>query len=227
MNRPENCPSITVLTCTLNEEDNLPHILPKIPEWVDEILLVDGHSSDKTVQIAQEIRPEIKVLYQPGKGKGKALRYGMQQATGEIIVTLDADGSTDPEDLPKFIEPLLNGYDFVKGSRFLNGRPISSPLRCFGNWLFAWLTNILYRTKYTDVCAGLNAFWVKVFQLIDPDGKSDLWEPTISIRLKKRGLRVIEVTQRDNGRIAGKREANPLRQGLRILKIIIGERFRD
>jgi len=227
MNRPENCPTVTVLICTLNEEKNLTHVLSKIPRWVDEILLVDGHSVDNTVKVAKEIRPEIKVLYQPDRGKGNALRYGIQKASGEIIVTLDADGSTDPEDLPKFIEPLLNGYDFAKGSRFLEGSPTLSRLRRFGNKLFVRMTNILYGTGYTDLCAGLNASWARIFPKLDPDGTSALWEPTINIRLKKRKLKVIEVTQRDNGRVAGKREANPLRQGLRILRIIIMERFRD
>ena len=226
MNRPENCPSVTVLICTFNEEKNLPHVLPKIPRWVDEILLVDGHSTDNTVEVAKEIRPEVKVLYQPDRGKGNALGYGMQQASGEIIVTLDADGSTDPEEIPKFIEPLLGGYDVAKGSRFLEGNPTLSRLRSFGNKLFVRMTNILYGTGYTDLCAGLNAFWAKILQQIDPEGTSALWEPTINIRLKKRGLKVIEVPQRDKGRVAGRREANPLRQGLRILKIIIEERFR-
>jgi glycosyltransferase involved in cell wall biosynthesis len=193
---------------------------------MDEILLVDGHSVDKTVEVAKEIRPEIKILYQPDKGKGSALRYGIQEASGEIVVTLDADGSTDPEEIPKFIEPLLGGYDFAKGSRFLNESPVMPRLRHFGNRLFVWLTNILFGTEYTDLCAGLNAFWKSILPKVDPSGTSFLWEPTINIRLKKRKLKVIEVPQRDNGRVAGRREANPLRQGLRILNIIIGERFR-
>ena len=227
INRPENYPTVTVLICTFNEEKNLPRVLPKIPRWVDEILLIDGHSVDNTIEVAKEIRPEIKILNQPDTGKGNALRYGIQQASGEIIVTLDADGSTNPEDLPKFIEPLLSGYDFAKGSRFLEGTPTQSRLRQFGNKLFVRMTNILYGTGYTDLCAGLNAFWARIFPQLDPDGTSALWEPTINIRLKKRGLKVIEVPQRDKGRIAGKREANPVRQGLRILKVIIMGRFRD
>lgn len=226
MSKPGNYPKITVLICTLNEEQNLPYVLPKIPEWVDEILIVDAHSTDNTVEVAKEIRPEVRVLYQPDKGKGNGLRYGIQQASGEIVVTLDADGSTDPEEIPKFIKPLLDGYDFAKGSRFLGHSLVMSRLRRFGNRLFVWLTNILYGTKYTDLCAGLNAFWTKILQQIDLEGTSPLWEPTINIRLKKRGLKVIEVTQKDSGRIDGRCEARPLRQGLRILRIIIEERFR-
>jgi glycosyltransferase involved in cell wall biosynthesis len=218
-------PKVTALICTRNEADNLAHILPRIPQWVDEILIVDGHSSDRTVEVARELQPDIKVLYQPGKGKGDALSWGFRQASGEIIITLDADGSTSLEDMPRFIEPLLDGYDFAKGSRFLGQSPIMSKLRRLGNRIFTGLTNILYGTKYTDICAGLNAFWAKILQQIDPEGKTPMWEPTINIRLKKRGLKVIEVYQQDKGRIAGRREANPLRQGLRILKIIFQERF--
>ena len=219
-------PKVTVLICTLNEEKNLPSILPKIPAWVDEILMVDGHSTDNTIAVAKQIRPEIRVLHQPDKGKGNALRYGIQEASGEIVVTLDADGSTDPTERDKFVAPLLEGYDFVKGSRFLGVRPVMPRLRCFGNWIFATLTNILYGTKYTDVCAGLNAFWRRILPQIDPDGKSFLDEPTLITRLKKKRLKVKEVPQRDVGRIMGKANEDFLRQGWRILRIIITERFR-
>jgi glycosyltransferase involved in cell wall biosynthesis len=103
MDKPINFPSITVLICALNEEENLPHVLPKIPEWVDEILLVDGHSSDNTIEVARDIHPDIKVFQQPGQGKGDALKSGIERATGEIIVTLDADGATDPKEIPRIV----------------------------------------------------------------------------------------------------------------------------
>jgi len=119
MDRPEGCPSVTVLICTLNEEEGITDILKRVPLWVDEILLVDGHSTDNTIEVAKRTRLETKVLYQPGKGKGDALRYGIENATGEIVVTLDADRATNPEDMSRFIKPLLNGFDFAKGSRFL------------------------------------------------------------------------------------------------------------
>jgi glycosyltransferase involved in cell wall biosynthesis len=226
VNKPKDYPKVSVIICTLNEEGNLPYVLPKIPKWVDEVIMIDAHSTDNTVEVAKGILPEVKVLYQTDKGKGNALRDGIKQASSEIVVTLDADGSTDPEEIPKFIESLLNGYDFAKGSRFLGQPPVMSKLRRFGNKLFVWLTNILYGTKYTDLCAGLNAFWTKKFHQIDPLGTSALWEPTINIRIKKRKLKVIEVPQIDRGRIDGKCEARPLRQGLRILSIIFGEFFR-
>ena len=120
-------PRITTLICALNEGENLKHVLPKIPNWVDEVLLVDGHSTDNTIETAKSILPDIKVVIQPGEGKGDALKYGIEHSTGDIIVTLDADGATDPAEMEHFIKPLFKGYDYVKGSRFLKHCPRNKP----------------------------------------------------------------------------------------------------
>ena len=129
-------PSISVIICTLNEEQCLPHVLPRISACVSEVLLVDGHSTDRTVEVARELRPDIRVLMQPGRGKGDALRHGFRHATGDIIVTIDADGATDPADMHRFVAPLLRGHRFVKGSRFRWGLPKGMPRhRILGNWL--------------------------------------------------------------------------------------------
>jgi len=90
-------PKVSVIVCTLNEANNLPYVLPKIPEWVDEIILVDGHSTDDTVEVAKKLCPNIRIFYQPGKGKGDALKYGIKHATGDIIVTLDVMGLLTPK----------------------------------------------------------------------------------------------------------------------------------
>lgn len=92
-----------------------------MPDWVHEVILVDGHSTDATVAVAQELRPGIRIVQQIGRGKGAALRTGFAAATGEIIVMLDADGSTDPREIPAYVGALLAGADFAKGSRFLQG----------------------------------------------------------------------------------------------------------
>jgi predicted aspartyl protease len=218
--------SITVIICTLNEEENLPYILPKIPDWVDEIILVDGHSTDNTVEVARRLRPEIKVLYQPGRGKGDALRQGFQQASGDIIVTLDADGSTDPEELPKFIEPLINGYDFAKGSRFLNNRPNMPLHRRFGNWVLVTTANLLYGTKYTDICSGYNAFWKRAIEKVSLSSYGFEMEQEMNVKIKKAGLKVIEVPCQDRGRLRGTSKTQDLKQGLTDLITIIKKRFR-
>ena len=220
--------NVTVLIFTLNEEENLPHVLPGIPDWVDEVLLVDGHSSDGTVRVARLLSPKVRVVFQPGNGKGDALRYGVQQATGDIIVTLDADGETDPEDMSRFLEPLLQGYDFVKGSRFRSGLLGGLSLhRTAGNLFLASVFNALFLTRYTDICSGYNAFWKEGIRKAGLPTEGDFAaEPVMHARARKGGLKVKEVGHRDAGRIAGKAKV-PLwaEHGLWVLKTIVQERF--
>lgn len=217
----------TVLICTLNEAENLPYVLPKIPDWVNEVILVDGHSTDRTVEVAQELRPDIKILYQPGKGKGDALRYGIKHASGDIIVTLDADGATPPEEMPKFVDPLLDGYDFVKGSRFALGLPEGKPRhRVLGNWIITITFDLLFFKGYTDLCSGYNAFWkgkVKGMDLWSSDSYEN--EPLINARIRKRGLKVREVGYREPARLSGEIKEQSWRQGLKAIKSILRERF--
>jgi glycosyltransferase involved in cell wall biosynthesis len=213
--------------CTLNEEQSLPHLLPRIPNWVDEVLLVDGHSTDRTVEVAKELRPDVRVLYQPGKGKGAALKYGVREAKGDIVVTLDADGETDPEDMPCFIEPLLNGYDFAKGSRLARGRPIRMPrYRWFGNKVLTITFNLLYGTRYTDICSGYNAFWKHVFLQIPLTYDTFHMDQQLLARAHKARLKVAEVVHSSDGRIAGTSKTSGIKQGFTDWFVIIKERFR-
>lgn len=216
---------ITILLCTLNEEKNLPYILPLLPPFADEILIVDGHSKDNTVKVAKTILPKARVIFQPGKGKGDALRYGIQEATGDIIVMLDADGSMAPGEIPRFIEPLLNGYDFVKGSRFLpgGGTVDMSKHRVFGNWVFTTLTNVFHRCKYTDLCYGYNAFWKRSFTSVNFKGNGFEVETEINIKIKKSGLKVTEVPSYESERINGEGKLHSLKDGWRILSTIFKE----
>jgi len=114
-------PKISVVVPTYNEAENLPHVLPLIPDWVYEVILVDGLSVDNTVEVAQEIYPSIRVVLERQRGKGRALLAGCVAARGDIIVTIDADGSNDPAEISRFVGALISGADFAKGSRFLQG----------------------------------------------------------------------------------------------------------
>lgn len=218
-------PKITVLIFTLNEEENLPHVLPKIPEWVDEVLLVDGHSTDKTIEVARKLCPGVRILNQPDKGKDKALKYGFEQAQGDIIITLDADGTTDPGEMQRFIEPLLNGYDFAKGSRFLKIQPVKMPwYRRLGNWILITEANLFFGTSYTDLCSGYNGFWKKSWQRVNFPDKFG-YEPLITLRAKRAGLKIIEVACSDKGRISGTSKLPNWRQGWGAFKAILRERL--
>ena len=150
---------VSVVIPTLNEAANLPHVLTRLPEVVNEIIVVDGHSIDSTVEVARAILPDVRVVLQDGRGKGNALACGFAAATGDIIVMLDADGSTDPAEIPVFLDALLAGCDFAKGSRFVAGGGSTdiTRVRRAGNRALATTVNLLFRTRYTDLCYGYNA----------------------------------------------------------------------
>src|SRR3954454_23790611 len=128
--------TVSVVIPAMNEAENLRVVLPMVPDWVHEVILVDGNSTDGTPDVAREILPSIRIVKQHGRGKGAALRSGFAAATGEIVVMLDADGSMDPAEISAFVGLLLSGADFVKGSRFLQGGGTADMqfYRKFGNW---------------------------------------------------------------------------------------------
>ena len=221
--------TVTAVIPALNEEDNLPHVLPHIPKDVDEVVLVDGHSTDRTVEVARELLPNIKIVAQEGKGKGAALRTGFAAATGDIIVMLDADGSTDPNEIPRFVNALLAGADFVKGSRFLQGGGTSDmPIhRRLGNLAFVHMVRQLYGGKYTDLCYGYNAFWRSVVPALDLDGSGFEIETMMNIRALRAGLVVHEVPSFEAPRIVGIGRLRTIPDGWRVLRTIFSEYRRE
>ena len=173
--RPE--PTVTVVIPAKNEADNLPHVFAGLPEELHEVILVDGNSTDDTVQVARKLRPDVIVIGQTRKGKGNALACGFAAATGDFIVMLDADGSTDPAEIPRFVGALKEGADFAKGSRFMPGAGSSdiSRLRQYGNFWLNKVVNVLYGTRYTDLCYGFNAFRRECLPVMDLDPDSTGW----------------------------------------------------
>ena len=221
-------PTISAIIPTLNEEGNLPHVLPRIPKAVDEVILVDGLSTDRTIEVARELIPDIKVVMQEGRGKGAALRSGFAAATGDIIVMLDADGSTAPEEIPAFVHALLAGADFVKGSRFLHGGGTSDmPFhRRMGNATFVRMVRWMYGGQYTDLCYGYNAFWRRVLPLLDLDGDGFEIETMMNIRALRAGLRIVEVPSFEDRRVIGVGRLRTIPDGWRVLRTIWSERSR-
>jgi glycosyltransferase involved in cell wall biosynthesis len=221
--------TVTVVIPALNEADNLPHILPRIPRWVHEVILVDGNSTDNTVDVARSILPSIRVIRQePGtRGKGAGLRAGVNSARGDIVVLLDADGSTDPAEIPVFVSTLLAGADYAKGSRFLQGAgTVDMPLyRQLGNWSLVVLTNILYRTRYTDITYGYNAFWQRDAHLLAFEINGWACEIVNNIRAARNGLHIVEVASFEKERIAGEAKLQTWSAGWVILKAILSEKF--
>src|ERR1700722_5154931 len=153
-------PTVSVVIPAMNEARNLPPVFAALPPGLHEVILVDGRSTDDTVATACGLRHDIQIVHQTRKGKGNALACGFLAATGEIIVMLDADGSADPTEIPQFVDVLCQGADFAKGSRFIEGGGSAdiSRLRRVGNYWLNKTVNVLFGTRYSDLCYGYNAF---------------------------------------------------------------------
>ena len=231
-------PSVSIVIPAKNEARNLPNVLQKLPQDC-ELILVDGNSTDDTVSVAQWLRPDITIVHQTRGGKGNALACGFAAANGDYIVMIDADGSNDPGEIPRFIDALKSGAHFAKGSRFIagGGSDDITFIRRIGNFWLNKIVNVLYGTHYTDLCYGYNAFrreCLDAMQLPATDLKGEdgamLWgdgfevETLINVRIAKEGLRVAEVPSFETARQYGASNLNAVSDGIRVLRTIHSER---
>ncbi len=218
-------PRVSVVIPALNEARNLPHVFSTLPPDLYEIVLVDGGSTDETVEVARDLYPDVLIVGQKGRGKGDALAAGFAAARGDIIVMLDADGSARGQEIPLFVEALCNGADFAKGSRFIKGGGSSdiTLLRRAGNGFLSGLVNLLYGTRYSDLCYGYNAFWSRCLPHIDVDCDGFEVETLINIRVARAGLVVAEVPSFEDDRIYGESNLRTFRDGFRVLRTIFRE----
>jgi glycosyltransferase involved in cell wall biosynthesis len=219
-------PRVSVVIPAINEAENLPYVLPRIPVDVHEVVIVDGYSTDNTLAVARELLPSIRVVMQEGAGKGAALRSGFAACTGDIIVMLDADASNDPAEIHLFVGGLKAGADFVKGSRFLLGGGTSDmPIhRRLGNRGFVALTRLLFGARFTDLCYGYNAFWSDVLGTLDLNANGFEVETMMNIRAHRAGLRIAEVPSFEYRRMYGDGRLRTFVDGSRVLKTIFVER---
>ena len=235
--RPLN-PSISLVIPTKNEEENLKHILPYVPSIVSEIIIVDGHSTDRTVEVAKEIIPTAKIVYQNNKGKGSALSKGLCEAAGDIVVMLDADGSMDPREIPAYIGALVAGADLAKGTRFGAGAKSYdiTLLRYAGNKGLKTLTNIVFGSKWNELAYGYAAMWSDILKPLGIDkidevktnstkyGHGFEIETLLFTRAYKSGLRVVEISSIEYDRINGESNLNTFKDGFRVLYSIFKEK---
>jgi glycosyltransferase involved in cell wall biosynthesis len=232
-------PSVSVVVPALNEADNIPHVFGRLPAEVHEVLLVDGLSVDDTIEVARRVRPDVRIVRQTRTGKGNALACGVAAATGDIIAMVDADGSADPGEIPRFVQALLDGADFAKGTRFAEGGGSSdiTRLRSAGNYALTAFFNACYGRRYSDLCYGFNVFWRRHAPVLGldatspptADGDGRLWgdgfevETLIHVRVAKAGLVVAEVPSFEHSRIHGVSNLNAFRDGRRVLQTILSE----
>lgn len=218
---------VTLLVMTMNEIDGMKAIMPKIdPSWYDQLIVLDGGSTDGTVEWAREQGYFAYVQRQTGLRQGYLEVLPLVE--GEIIITFSPDGNSLPEAIPALAAKMREGYDLVIASRYADGAKSADDdiVTRFGNWFFTGLVNVLFGGRYTDIMVMLRAFRKDMIYRLGLE-KEELyagperlfftrisWEPIMAARAARRGLRVGEIGFDEPKRIAGVRKLQIIRWGL-------------
>lgn len=234
--------SVSLIVPTRNEGDNLRIIIDKIPGYVDEVIVVDGNSSDDTVEIAKASQRISKVILQSSNGKGAALSAGFSEAQCDLVAIIDADGSMDPLELERFLKEFPE-HQIVKGSRYLEngGSEDLTLIRSTGNRILTKFANLLFDQKWTDLAYGYAVFEksaLKELALTNYDqlgsfgrhktyGQGFEIETLMFTRAAKRGYSVKEVASFEYNRISGTSNLNAFRDGVRVFISLLVEKLRS
>ncbi len=211
--------TVTVVVPAMNEERNIAWVLERIPSYVDEVIVVDGHSRDATVAVARRTLPDVRIVPQRGCGKGAAMRTGFEDATSDYVVVLDADGSMDPGEIDYYVTALDQGYDLVKGSRELpgSGSLDITRVRRWGNGVLVGTVNLIWGSEFTDLCYGYLGFRRDRLDDLALTGRGFEIETEIAVNAISAGLRIAEVPTVELLRQHGTSNLNAWRDGRRIL----------
>lgn len=218
-------PRVSVVVPARNEATNLPILFAKLPPNIFEVVLVDGNSSDDTIEVARQLRPDVRVVGQDRPGKGNALICGFNACRGDVIVMIDADGSMDAAEITSFVDALVDGADFVKGSRYMEGGGSSDItfLRSSGNHALRLMVNTVFGTDYSDLCYGYCAFWRDVLPELSLDCDGFEIETLMNVRAQRAQLQIAEVGSFESHRVHGVSNLHAVRDGWRVLKTIVSE----
>ena len=220
----------TVVVLTLNEIDGVTDVFPKLPlHAIDEVLVVDGGSTDGTLEFFA--RRGVRVIRQQRRGRGEAFRLAARHALHDHLVFFSPDGNEDPDDIPKLIAGLAAGHDMVIASRFMVGASSEDDdkvlSRRWGTLTFTWLANVLCgrgRPWITDTINGYRAITKAAFHRLAPDAEGYAIEFQMSIRALQLGLRVQEIPTQEAPRIGrGVSKLNAIPVGLKFLGLLVRE----
>jgi glycosyltransferase involved in cell wall biosynthesis len=194
---------------------------------VDEVIVVDGLSRDRTLEVAKACRPDVVVVHEMRPGKGAAVRAGFAEATGDIVVMMDADGSMDPAEIGAYVDAILGGADLAKGSRRMHGGGSAdiTPLRDLGNRALLAAANVMYRRRFTELCYGFMA--VRRGRVRELGLRADGFEieTEIVVQAVRHGLAITEVPSFEAPRRAGASNLHAVRDGLRIVRTLVAVRL--
>lgn len=217
---------ISVIIPARNEREALPSVLAEIPrDLVHEIIVVDGHSTDGTAELARRLG--VKVVVQEGRGYGMAVRTGLREATGDLVTFMDADGSYDPAALPRMLEGIRRGDDVVFCSRYAPeaGSDDDTPVRYVGNVVFTWLVRRLFGVRLSDSLFFYALGRREVLERLDLRCRGFALCVEVPIKVHEAGLRYSEIPCRERRRVAGESKVNALTDGIRILAWLLRLRF--
>jgi len=217
---------VSLIVLTRNEKFGFEKIMPRVKRsWVDEILVVDYKSDDGTVELAKKFG--FKVIQQEKKGRGNAFRLGMEQAKGDILVYFSPDGNEVPEDIPKLIKKINEGYDLVIASRFTKRSKSydATLIRSFGNNFFTKAVNLLFGASFTDSINGFRAIRKYIMEDINTDAEHFEIEIQMSIRCAKKNYKICEIPTIEPKRLHGEGKLNTYVDGWRYTKLILREFF--
>ncbi len=220
-------PGSTLLVLTLNEFEGVRQIMPRVRrEWVDEILFVDGGSTDGTLEYIRD--NGYKVVCQRSRGVCGAYWEGIEAAAGDIIIPFSPDNNSLPELIPALLDKMGEGYDMVIASRYLPGaRSLDDDfVTAIGNWMFTRAVNIFFGGKFTDSLVMFRAFRKDLVSRLEMDEKKrPVFEMQLCIRCAKKKLKVAEIPGDEPRRIGGVRKMRPLYNGSTLLWQIAKEVF--
>jgi len=215
-----------VIIPAYNEEKTIGEVLEKTLQVMEqlakpyEVIVVDDGSTDRTRTEASKYKVTL-LTNRKNRGKGYALRKGFKHAKGQIIITLDSDGSHDPKEIPKLIEPLYNGIDIATGSRFINNKEVTTKLNKLGNKIINAIIMTLTGKYITDSQTGFRAIKRKVLQKLNLKAQGYEIETEITVKGLKNGFKYVEIPINCKKRTDGCSKLRILQDGIKILKTIL------